>query len=66
MKFNLNTVIVIVLAAIGLGVIAVAMAGVLQWFFDHFWIIFLSGLVILGLILWLRKNDKDDGAGRSF
>jgi hypothetical protein len=62
MKFNLSTIIIVILAIIGLGVIAVATAGLVQWFFNNFWVIFLSGAVILGLVFWLKKSEKNDVA----
>lgn len=66
MKFNISTVIVIVLAIIGLGVMAVAAADVIKWFLSNFWVIFLSGAVILGLTIWIRMGHKDDGDGGPF
>ena len=61
MKFNLSTIVVIVLAIIGLGVMAVAAADVIKWFLNNFWVIFLSGAVILGLTIWIKMSHKDDG-----
>lgn len=63
MKFNLSTIIVIILAMIGIGVVVVAAAGLIQWFVDHFWVILISGAVVFGLIYWLKKSEKNDNAG---
>ncbi len=60
MRLNAGTILVVLLAIIGLGVIVVAATGLLQWFFDNFWIILLSGGIVFALILWLKRSDNDN------
>jgi hypothetical protein len=66
MKFNLGTIVVIVLAIIGLGVFAVAAADIIRWFLNNFWIIFVSGAVILAITIWMKMSSKDDGEDGPF
>ena len=63
MKLRLSNVIVVMLVIIGIGVIVVAAAGLVQWFLNHFWIILVTGAVIIGFLIWLKIAEKEDQNG---
>lgn len=65
MKYDLRTLIAIVMAIIILGAIAVAILGMVKWLLDNFWIIFLTGAVIFAVVIWLKhasgSGEQGDG-----
>lgn len=63
MKYDLRTLVAIILAIIILGAIAVAILGMVKWLLDNFWIIFLTGAVIFAIVVWLKNASGRNGQG---